>query len=142
MFRTNMPQRLFVILTLALTILSTGSALSADPTGTWLTKDKAEISIKKCGQSYCGIVSKPAKPGLRDIHNPDPKLKGRPILGMSLLKVHRDGKPDMFPGELYNPLDGKMYDGSVQLRNNSELRVRGCVLKIFCLHEDWVRIGS
>lgn len=139
----KMPHKILLAIALAvLTILSTTQAFSADPTGVWLTKDKAEITITNCGPNFCGIVSKPAKPGLRDIRNPDPMLNGRPILGMPLLKVKKAEVQDVLPGELYNPLDGKMYEGSLELRSNDKLRVRGCVLRIFCLHEDWVRIGS
>jgi len=125
-----------------LTFLSSTAAFANDPSGVWLTKDSAEITIKRCGQNYCGIVSRPAKPGLRDIRNPDPSLNGRPILGMPLLKVNKTMTKGVLPGELYNPLDGKMYQGSVQLKTSNKLRVRGCVLRVFCLHEDWVRIGS
>jgi len=125
-----------------LTISSATFAFASDPTGVWLTKDKAEITIMRCGQNFCGIVSKPAKPGLRDIHNPDPKLNGRPIMGLPLLKVQRTEERGVLPGELYNPLDGKMYQGTLELKSSDKLRVRGCVLRIFCLHEDWVRIGS
>ncbi|MCZ4270945.1 DUF2147 domain-containing protein [Maritalea porphyrae] len=125
-----------------LTYLSASAAFATDPTGVWLTKDKAEITIKECGQNYCGIVSKPAKPGLRDIRNPDPQLNGRPILGLPLLEVQKDAQHGKLPGQLYNPLDGKMYDGTLELKNADKLRVRGCVLRVLCLHEDWVRIGS
>ena len=123
-------------------LLSTGVAMASDPTGVWLTKDKAEITISKCGADYCGVVSKPAKPGLRDIRNPDPALNGRPIMGMPLLRVSRNHERGKHPGELYNPLDGKFYEGTLELKSNGKLRVRGCVLRVFCLHEDWVRIGS
>ncbi|MGJ8528748.1 DUF2147 domain-containing protein [Maritalea sp.] len=137
------PKDLLLASTLVLfAIFSASAAFSADPTGVWLTKDKAEITIKRCGADYCGIVSKPAKPGLRDIRNPDPALNGRPIMGMPLLRVSKEGKKGVLPGQLYNPLDGKMYEGTLELRANNKLRIRGCVLKIFCLHEDWVKIGS
>lgn len=98
-------------------------------------------ATKRCGDDFCDLVSKPAKPGLRDIRTPDPVLNGRPILGMPLLRVSADKFKSKLPGELYNPLDGKIYQGSLELRSENELRVRGCVLKVLCIHEDWVRIG-
>lgn len=136
--------KLIAIVLATVFLLSASHAFATDPSGVWLTKQKAQITIKRCGQNFCGIVSKPAKPGLRDIYNPDPSLKGRPIMGMPLLKVSRTGsKSGRLPGELYNPLDGKMYEGSLQMRSNDKLRVKGCVFfNVICLHEDWVRIGS
>lgn len=142
MFGKYSLMRLLAICLLILALLPTSAALANDPSGIWQTKDKAEITIERCGADFCGIVSKPAKPGLRDIRNPDPALNGRPILGMPLLRVNREGEQNKLPGELYNPLDGKMYQGSLELLDENKLRVRGCVLKVFCLHEDWVRIGS
>ena len=84
-------------------LLSTGVAMASDPTGVWLTKDKAEITISKCGADYCGVVSKPAKPGLRDIRNPDPALNGRPIMGMPLLRVSRNHERGKHPGRALQP---------------------------------------
>ncbi len=134
--------KLLTICLLMLALFPTSAALADDPTGVWLTNDKAEITIERCGADFCVIVSKPAKPGLKDIRNPDPELNGQPILGMPLLRVSHVGGQNRMTGELYNPFDGKMYQGSLELIGENELRVRGCVLKVICLHEDWVRIGS
>jgi uncharacterized protein (DUF2147 family) len=136
------PKKLMLSFITTLALAFALPAFAADPSGVWLTKDKAEITIKKCGSQYCGVVSKAAKPGLKDIRNPDPALNGRPIKGMPILWVSAGDKPNVLPGELYNPLDGKVYEGTLELRSENTLRVRGCVLRIFCLHEDWVRIGS
>lgn len=136
------PKNMMISLMAVLAFAFALPAFATDPSGIWMTKDKAEVTIKKCGSQFCGVVSKPAKPGLRDIRNPDPALNGRPIMGMPILWVSKGEKPGVLPGELYNPLDGKVYEGTLELRSENTLRVRGCVLRIFCLHEDWVRIGS
>jgi hypothetical protein len=58
-------------------------------TGTWLTDTKdGLIEIAPCGQRLCGRLVKslvPIKPPGTDVNNPDPKLRGRPILGMPVL---------------------------------------------------------
>ncbi|GLQ18163.1 DUF2147 domain-containing protein [Maritalea porphyrae] len=108
LFGEKLYRNSIAITMLLLAILTSPAALANDPTGTWLTKDKAEITIERCGDDFYGIVSKPAKSGLRDIRNPDPALGGRPILGMPLLRVSADIIQCKLPGELHNPFDGKM----------------------------------
>ena len=111
-----------------------------EPQGLWLTELRAEILITPCNRGYCGIVAKPVKPGLFDINNPDPALRGRPIEGLPLIWLSEGGSPQVWDARLYNPIDGRMYSGVVQMRDDATLHLRGCVLFIFCKAESWVRL--
>ena len=48
---------------------------------------------------------------LTDTFNEDPKLKGRPMLGLQILTLRATDNPWHFEGEIYNPQDGKTYPG-------------------------------
>jgi uncharacterized protein (DUF2147 family) len=114
--------------------------LAFEPVGLWLTELKAEIRIVPCTEGLCGIVAKPVKPGLHDINNPDPALRGRPIEGLPLIWLTEGRSPQVWDAQLYNPIDGRTYSGVVQMRDQSTLYLRGCVLFIFCKSEEWARL--
>ena len=103
--------------------------------GRWITHDgRAVVDIAPCGAAHCGIivrVLKPAAPGvLRDIHNPDPELRHRPIIGLPILTgLVASGKE--WRGHIYNPEEGRSYKAVVRPNPDGTLRVQGCV-SMFC----------
>lgn len=132
------------LVVLALMLPSTSAfASSFNPVGTWRTKLEAEVKIKRCGaEKYCGHVSKAAKPGLTDKRNPDPKLRNRPIEGILLITFSKGEDPGIFEGELYNPMDGKMYQGTAKMPDSNTVQLKGCLFyNILCLKENWVKIA-
>ncbi|AVX04945.1 hypothetical protein MXMO3_02433 [Maritalea myrionectae] len=131
------------LLALALVMPTTvGFAQAFNPVGTWRTRLDAEVRIDRCGRQFCGVVTKAAKPGLTDKRNPDPKLRNRPIEGILLITFSKSEEPKAFVGELYNPLDGKMYEGTAKMPNPQTIRLKGCLFySILCLKEDWVKIA-
>jgi uncharacterized protein (DUF2147 family) len=54
-----------------------------------------------------GIVAWEKAAG-KDIENPDPAKKGRPILGMPILLAMAPTKPNRWEGEIYNSNNGKI----------------------------------
>lgn len=98
-----------------------------------------EITVDRCGSARCGEITrivrnKPGEPD-RDVHNDDPALRDRPILGIRLLTGLRwdDGA---WRGEVYNPEDGNTYRTEVRRRSNGALEVKGCVV-LFCRTRVW-----
>lgn len=130
---------------LALTLVmptTVSFAQAFNPVGTWRTRLDAEVRIERCGRQFCGTVTKAAKPGLTDKRNPDPTLRNRPIEGILLITFSKSEEPKTFVGELYNPLDGKMYEGTAKMPNPQTIRLKGCLFySILCLKEDWVKIA-
>ena len=119
--------------------LSSG-AFAAEVYGKWATQNKeAEIDIIKCGDSICGLIAKETVKGSLDKENADPKLRSRPILGMQMFKLKTTSNPTKWEGDLYNPRDGKTYSGVINMLNDNEIKLEGCVL-IFCQGEVWSRI--
>lgn len=100
-----------------------------------------EITVAPCGSARCGTISriirnKPGEPD-RDVHNDDPSLRDRPILGIRLLSNLRwdDGA---WRGSVYNPEDGNTYRTEVRRRADGSLEVKGCVT-LFCRTRVWPR---
>jgi len=140
--------------------LSVSVAQAADPVGTWLVPNgDAIVRIADCaglqaapgqpvtpGGTLCGIVvwlKEPIDPATGkpriDSLNVDPAKKDQPILGMQGVFDMRPAKePMQWEGRVYNIDDGKVYDGSIVMRNDNELYIQGCFM-LFCQGEEWVR---
>lgn len=115
-----------------------GPALAADPAGNWLVKDQtAIIRIAPCGGAYCGTIAWTSQPGT-DENNPDPAKRDRSIVGTQILLAMKPAAANRWDGEIYNPENGKIYQGRIILQQPDLLRVEGCVL-IFCGGENWTR---
>ena len=123
-------------------------AQGTEPVGTWLTeKGDARVKITKCGSGICGVIV-----GLReaidhatgqpqvDDKNPNPSLRTRPVIGISLFISMRPSAPGKWSGQIYNADDGGTYVSNVTFNGGDALRVEGCVGMI-CGGETWSRVG-
>jgi uncharacterized protein (DUF2147 family) len=118
------------------------AAVSASPMdGLWLTDDqKGVVRIGACGGHICGwvvrvLVRGPNVP-TRDVHNPDPNLRGRAILGMPVLTgFAADGSG----GRAYDPKSGRSYRTSMSLNPDGSLTVTGCLILFLCQSARWTR---
>ena len=76
-----------------------------------------------------------------DARNQDESLRTRSLLGLQILTIH-PGDGTTFKGKLYNPQDGKIYDGYVKVIDANTIEVGGCVMN-YCgnpiPHQDWTR---
>lgn len=128
------------VLVLMMLGFMSGGAFGAEVYGKWMTEDKeGEIDIVKCGDAICGLIAKETVPGSLDRNNENPKLRGRPILGLQMFKLESTSDPKRWEGDLYNPRDGKTYKGVVNLLNDDEVKLEGCVF-VFCQGQVWSRI--
>lgn len=74
-----------------------------------------------------------------DVHNPDPALRVRPLIGAEIVRGLRQTAPGVWSdGQLYNPDDGRTYAGTIRLREG-RLELRGCALAVFCQTQTWRR---
>jgi uncharacterized protein (DUF2147 family) len=128
-----------------LVFLVTASAAQAAPNvvGDWVIQDKSAIvAIAPCGQSVCGhiakaLIHKPNYPQT-DIHNPNPALRGKPLIGLQIIGgfVARGDRWDQ--GQIYDPESGKTYKSLLRLNPDGSLKVSGCIL-FFCQSQRWTR---
>lgn len=127
--------------------------------GIWQTHELSEVTIALCPEGFCGILSKIVVPreglteeeyaaaqampveSFTDLRNPDPALRSRPMLGLQILTLLPSSKPNVYDGEIYNPQDGNIYSGYVEMLGPDQMRLNGCVLyNIICQGQDWVRV--
>ena len=117
-----------------------GAAVSAaDPSGLWMVADQtARIRIEPCANGYWGSIDWEQKPGI-DSHNPDPAKRGQPLLGTPILIGMKQGQPNEWEGQVYNPKDGGFYKASISLTRPDTLKLEGCMW-VFCSGESWTRV--
>lgn len=127
--------------------------------GIWQTQELSEVTIGACPEGFCGTLSKIVVPrdGLTeeeylaalamapetftDVRNPDPALRDRPMQGLQILTLLPSVKQNIYDGEIYNPQDGKVYSGYVELTGQDSIKLNGCVLyNLVCQGQDWVRV--
>jgi uncharacterized protein (DUF2147 family) len=139
----------FIVIIAALLAASPLSAQAIEPTGVWLTeKGDARIKATKCGSGICGVVVGLKDPIDRatgqpqvDDKNPNPALRDRPMVGVSLFIGMRPSAPGKWSGQIYNADDGGTYVSHVTFAGGDALRVEGCVGMI-CGGETWTRVGK
>jgi uncharacterized protein (DUF2147 family) len=84
-----------------------------------------------------------------DSENPDVKLRDRARLGMVIVKEFKwdEKEQEWNGGTIYNPTDGKTYDGYIYFENGNKdklkLKLRGFVLGMTWLGKtsEWTRIN-
>ena len=129
----------------ALSILASAPAHALDASGVWMTEDgESKIKIAPCGPKLCGTLVWLSAPNdangqpLKDAKNADARLRGRPMIGVQLLLgLTQEG--ERWTGKIYNPEDGKTYDGSFGLTADGKAEIKGCVAAIFCQSDVLVR---
>lgn len=63
-----------------------------------------------------------------DVHNPDPALRSRPLLGLTMLTdLKFDGSESWDGGHVYNSDDGHTYGAKVTLPDHNSLKLRGYI---------------
>ncbi len=119
------------------------AAHAAEPvTGRWLTEGGAAIvAIKPCGQNLCGAIERVVKPTpggpTTDAKNPNPALRSRPYVGITILSGFTNNGDD-WRGQIYDPKSGKTYRSIIKAAGNT-LDVKGCIA-VFCRSQTWTRV--
>jgi uncharacterized protein (DUF2147 family) len=115
--------------------------------GDWRTGIGAIVRIAPCGASspdLCLHIVKlsPNPPQLLDVHNPDPALRPRDLVCMSIGSGFHQTDPDRLgAGHLYDPITGHTYRGYITPTDPDTLKLRGYVLfTLFGRTETWHRV--
>lgn len=125
--------------------LGWSAALRASPIdGLWLTDDRqGVVRIGPCGPRLCGWIARvlargPGVPS-RDVNNPDPRLRGRALLGLPILSGFTAAGAGFTGGQAYDPQSGRSYTARLSPNADGSLTVTGCVLFI-CRSKRWTRL--
>lgn len=126
---------------LAVAALSTAAQAAAPISGRWVTPSKdGVVEIYACGNAMCGKLAQflKAPPGgnaQKDVNNPNPALRNRPLLGINLLSGFKaDGNE--WKGHIYDPRNGNTYRSVVYKGKSGNLVVKGCVGPL-CRSQTW-----
>jgi len=125
-----------------------GEAQAADgPTGTWrMANGKVTVRVSKCGAGLCARVVALKKPRddkgkpRTDKENPNPALRQRPVIGLTVLSNMKASGEGRWSGIIYNPDDGNTYSSAIQITGPSTMRVNGCVAGVFCKSTKFIRV--
>lgn len=111
------------------------------PVGTWRDDEKGSvIKVYECGGAMCASVLKPYQPGAKDVYNPEPALRERPITGLVIMNHAKKGDGPNWSGNLYNAEDGKTYSGTLKAVSDNTLQMQGCAMSIFCQTRGFTRV--
>jgi uncharacterized protein (DUF2147 family) len=133
------------LLAAAVTLAAGRAAAVPDPVvGQWLSQDGAgKIALAPCPSNpvlLCGAVTwvDPSKPQ-RDLRNPDTALRGRPIVGLLVVRDMKNEGPGRWAGgKVYDPESGRTYNGRVRAISPDKVHLDGCVLMV-CSSQTWTR---
>jgi uncharacterized protein (DUF2147 family) len=121
-------------------------AAAESATGIWrMSNGKVTVKVTPCGANLCGTVvglKKPrddkGRPRL-DKENPNPALRSRPVIGLTILSNMKAGGNGRWTGTIYNPDDGNTYRSEMKLQNPNTMKVDGCVA-VFCRSMKFIRV--
>lgn len=125
-----------------------------DVFGNWaLPENGSVVRVYRCERYLCVKVVKVADPRRRDINNPDPALRSRPLVGIVIgnnfekadatVRRGRQYSALKWRGRLYSTLDGVTYDGTLNLLNKNTITMVGCVIQgLFCEAKTFYRVNT
>ena len=124
------------------------TAQASDAAGVWTMKNgKVTVQVSDCGGGgICGTIVALKEPISKidgkpkvDRENPDPALRRRPVIGLSILIGMKPAGDGEWQGAIYNPDDGNLYRGTVR-QDGDVMKVQGCVLGLLCKTNTFLRV--
>ncbi len=113
--------------------------------GEWINAEQdAKFLIYKKDDKYFGKITWGTGGDTKDSQNPDPKLRSKNLVGLTILKDFVfSGKNVWADGTIYDPKDGKTYSCKLTLKSARKLDVRGFVgVSMFGRTESWTKITN
>ena len=110
--------------------------------GDWETDNhSAIIRVAPCGEKLCGAVLRVLNPTApaRDIKNPDPAKRDRPMVGTLILEGYSRAGEGWDNGIVYDPSAGRAYKSRVIVGPSGTLDVTGCIA-FLCKTKHWTRV--
>lgn len=142
--------RMAAIALMAVTVGAAGSPVRADSPaeGTWMMNNgKVTVRVTECGRNLCGTIVALRQPldghgrPKRDKENPNPNLRNRPIVGLTILSNMKPDGNNRWKGTIYNPDDGNTYSSRMKMQGNDVMKVEGCVIGILCKGMKFTRLN-
>jgi uncharacterized protein (DUF2147 family) len=114
---------------------------AAKVAGLWQSQSGiTRVKVSPCGEGLCGTVVWQKTPS-KDVHNPDPAKRERPIVGLQLVSNMKPVGPGEWTGSIYNYEDGKTYQGKVKAAGDA-IEIGGCVMGgMICQSKTWTKVN-
>jgi len=127
-----MKKSILAVFMLLLSLASSAQKLSADQIiGTWKCDDY-KIEIFKAGNTYSAkllwskqMFETDGKTSKKDVKNPDEKLRGRSVQGLTHITGLTYKDSGYVDGKLYSVEDGNTYGFKGELKGANDLETRG-----------------
>lgn len=138
----------FSVLLVSSAVLFASRALAQTALGTWLNTDKkGKIVLWECGtEGLCSKIVWLKEPDdengrpWRDILNPDPAKRSRPVMGVDVLEGLKKIGPNTWQGHIYDPEVGKRYYLKYIKIGADKVEIRGCLSTGWpCRTKYWTR---
>lgn len=132
---------------LGMTVAAGAACATDSPVGTWrMANGKVTVRVAPCGGALCGRVvalkkarDDKGRPRV-DKENPNPTLRQRPVIGLTILSNMTSSGASAWSGTIYNPDDGNTYSSYMELTSPTTMRVDGCVAGVLCKTLKFVRV--
>jgi len=127
----------------ALSFLTCGYAHAADPAGLWQSEsDLSRYQVRHCGQRICvRVAGLPEGPAVRDVHNPDPSLRSRAVIGIDIISASKGAEDNSWVGPAYSFRSGQTVGSRLQLEDDNRLSLTVCLLDgLFCMVQKMTRL--
>lgn len=139
-----------IVALLALAIFSAGetqaqagSKSAADAIlGEWINAENdATFLIYKKNDKYFGKITWGTGGDTKDSKNPDPKLRTRDLVGLTILTDFKHAGSNVWDeGKIYDPKSGDTFSCKMTLKDYKNLEVRGYMgFSLFGRTETWTR---
>lgn len=133
-----------LIFAASLPMLASASNDPHDVYGLWrLSTGAVDVRVADCGDGTpCGTMVRVESDQANDPvdqFNPDPDLRARPLVGLTMLSGFERASNRWKQGTIYNARNGKSYRSTIKLKQDGTLQVKGCVGPI-CRTQVWTRI--
>lgn len=103
-------------------------------------KATMRVTIEK-GKLVGRITDVKDKSRTHDTNNPDPKLRGRKIIGLPIVWGFYKKGDKWEGGRVYDSSDGKMYKGKIWMEGKNTLVMRGFVgVSLIGKSAKWIRV--
>ena len=128
---------LALLIALATAALSSATSSDSPLTGRWeIQGSRTVFQFEPCERATCAVMESSGRiirdPDVRDVRNPDPRLRDRPLKGMKALTGLVEAGPHIWKGRLYSPGPGLTYDVTVTAVDADTLTAHGCLTPILC----------
>ena len=141
-----MKKVLVAMAVVGLAAMGGGAAADNGANGVWIMDNgKVTVRVAPCGGNLCGTVVALKKPRndagqpRLDKENPNPSLRSRSVIGLTILSNMKPDGGKRWNGTIYNPDDGRSYRSQMKMQDTDTMKVDGCVM-IFCKSMKFTRL--